>query len=246
MPPGAGPAPTGWPGLDRREPVPEGSTTVPWRGRDALGAGLIVMLLTFLVGMVGRAAGPGILFPLLTATVGLAAIAWASFYRRPGVLLGSRFRIGLQAVGGAVLGWLVVFGAQIVLGILVAALFGPGALPERGGLPRDIVGAPPWSLVLGAVVVAPVAEELFFRGLLLQGLARSYGPRIGVAGSALVFGLFHFSGPSIQTVLPMLSATVVGLVLGWLFARTGNLAVPVLTHTLVNGVALVVAELLPT
>jgi uncharacterized protein len=219
---------------------------VPWRGRDALGAGLIVVLLTFLVGMVGRAADPGILFPLLTATVGLAAIVWASFYRRPGVLLGSRFRIGLRAVGAAVFGWLVVFGAQIVLGILVAALFGPGAIPERGGLPRDIVEAPPWSLVLGAVVVAPVGEELFFRGLLLQGLARSYGPRIGVAGSALVFGLFHFSGPSIQTVLPMLSATVVGLVLGWLFARTGNLAVPVLTHTLVNGVALVVAELLPT
>ena len=219
---------------------------MPWRGRDALGAGLIVVLLTFLVGMAGRAAGPGILFPLLTATVGLAAIVWASFYRRPGVLLGPRFRIGLRAVGAAVLGWLVVFGAQIVLGILVAALFGPGALPERGGLPRDIAEAPPSSLVLGAVVVAPVAEELFFRGLLLQGLARSYGPRIGLAGSALVFGLFHFSGPSIQTVLPMLSAVVVGLVLGWLFARTGNLTVPVLTHTLVNGVALVAAGLLPT
>jgi membrane protease YdiL (CAAX protease family) len=219
---------------------------VPWRGRDALGAGLIVVLLTFLVGMVGRVASPAILFPLLTATVGLAAIVWASFYRRPGVLLGSRFRIGLRAVGAAVLGWLVVFGAQIVLGILVAALFGPGALPERGGLPRDIAEAPPWSLVLGAVVVAPVAEELFFRGLLLQGLARSYGPRIGVAGSALVFGLFHFSGPSIQTILPMLSATVVGLVLGWLFARTGNLTAPVLTHALVNGVALVVGGLLPT
>jgi membrane protease YdiL (CAAX protease family) len=61
-----------------------------------------------------------------------------------------------------------------------------------------------------------------------------------------VFGLFHFGGPSIQTVLPMLSATVVGLVLGWLFARTGNLTVPVVTHALVNGVALVVAGMLPT
>jgi membrane protease YdiL (CAAX protease family) len=139
-----------------------------------------------------------------------------------------------------------VFGAQIVLGVIVATLFGPDALPDRGGLPREIVQGPPWSLVLGAVVVAPVAEELFFRGLLLQGLARSYGPRIGVAGSALVFGVFHFTGPSIQTVLPMLSATVVGLVLGWLFTRTANLTVPIATHALVNGVALVAAGLVPS
>jgi membrane protease YdiL (CAAX protease family) len=224
--------------------VPGGPTAVPWRGRDALGAGVVVVPLTFLAGMVGMATGPSILFPLLTAMVGVGAIAWASFYRRPGALLGSGFRIGLRPVGPAVLGWLAVFGAQIVLGVIVAALFGPDALPDRGGLPRELVQGPTWSLLLGAVVVAPVAEELFFRGLLLQGLARSYGPRIGVAGSALVFGLFHFSGPSIQTVLPMLSATVVGLVLGWLFVRTANLTVPVLTHALVNGVALVVAGLL--
>jgi uncharacterized protein len=239
----AEPGPPGWPGLqsarEGRAPA-----TVPWRGRDAIGAFVLTVVLIGAVGVAGRRVEVSVLFPILTAMVGVAAVVWASFYRRPGALLGTRFRIGLRALGVAAAGWLGVVAAQIVLGLAVVALLGPDAVPEAGGLPPELAEAPGWSLALAAVVIAPIAEELFFRGFLLQGLARSYGPGVATAGSAAVFGLFHFSGPGAQSVLPILSAVVVGLVLGWLFVRTKNLAIPIAAHALVNAAALALAGLL--
>jgi uncharacterized protein len=185
-----------------------------------------------------------ILFPVLTALIGIAAVLWAGFYRRPDALLGPEFRIGWGAVGMAALGWLVVFGLQIVLGVALVVLLGPEAAPETGNLPAEVVQGPPWSLILTVVVIAPVAEELYFRGFLLQGLWRSFGPRWAIGLSAVVFGLFHFSGARLQTVLPMVSATLIGAVFGYLFVRTGNLAVTVLAHVLVNGVAVSLVLLL--
>jgi membrane protease YdiL (CAAX protease family) len=87
------------------------------------------------------------------------------------------------------------------------------------------------------VILAPVAEELFFRGLLLRGLWRSFGSRTAILVSAVVFGLSHFAGPTVQTVLPILATTALGLVLGWVFLRTRNLAVPVMVHVLQNALA---------
>jgi membrane protease YdiL (CAAX protease family) len=220
-------------------------TPVPWRGRDAVGVALVSAITTLVVALVARGVDLSVLFPTITGLVGAASVGWASLYRRPGALLGDRFRLGLGALGTAALGWAVVFGLQILLGILVVILLGPDAAPEAGGLPSEVVEGPPWSLILAAVVVAPVAEELYFRGLLLQGLWRSFGSRWAVGISAAVFGLFHFSGASLQTVLPMVSATLIGVVLGILFVRTRNLAVTVLAHALVNGVAVSLVLLLP-
>jgi membrane protease YdiL (CAAX protease family) len=215
-----------------------GRPPVPWRGRDALGVALVAVVLTFVAAIVAPGLDLAVLFPIITALIGAVSVGWGSLYRRPGALLGERFRPGLGALGMASLAWLVVFGVQILLGVLVVMLFGPDAAPEAGGLPPEVVEGPTWSLILTVVVVAPVAEELYFRGFLLQGLWRSFGPRWAT------FGLFHFSGARLQTILPMVSATLIGLVLGYLFVRTRNLAVTVLAHALVNGVAVSLVILL--
>jgi membrane protease YdiL (CAAX protease family) len=199
---------------------------------------------TFLIVVVAPRADPALLFPALAMAIGVATVMWTLFHRRAGALLGDRFRPGLRALGIAVLGWLIVFALQVLIGTAVVVLLGPDAAPEAGGLPPQAVEGPPWSLVLAAVVVAPVAEELYFRGFLLQGLWRSFGPRWAIVASALVFGLFHFGGARLQTVLPMVSATAIGLVFGYLFVRTRNLAVTILAHALVNGLAVTVVLLL--
>jgi uncharacterized protein len=218
---------------------------VPWRSRDAVGVALVAVALSVTVVLVGPGVDLSILFPVVTAVIGIAAVLWAWFYRRPAALLGEGFRIGWGAVGIAAVGWLVVFGIQILLGVALVLLLGPDAAPEAGNLPTEVVEGPPWSLILTVVVIAPVAEELYFRGFLLQGLWRSFGPRWAIGVSAVVFGLFHFSGARLQTVLPMVSATLIGVVFGYLFVRTRNLAVTVLAHALVNGVAVSLVLLLP-
>lgn len=84
-------------------------------------------------------------------------------------------------------------------------------------------------LVLTALVLAPVVEELFFRGLLLRSLQRRVSAPIAVAISALAFGLAHvvFDWGS-GAVLPALVA--LGMVSGILAVRTGNLSRSILLH----------------
>jgi hypothetical protein len=91
-------------------------------------------------------------------------------------------------------------------------------------------------LVVTALVVAPVVEELFFRGLLLRALQRRVSAPIAVAIAALAFGLTHvlFDFGS-GAVMPALVA--LGLVSGYFAVRTGNLSRSILLHAGFNLVA---------
>jgi hypothetical protein len=84
--------------------------------------------------------------------------------------------------------------------------------------------------VVGLVVVAPIAEEITFRGLCFATMGR-----YAIPGSAALFALAHG--------LPVLLAPifVAGLVLGWLRARTGSLYPGLGVHMLLNATALAAA-----
>jgi membrane protease YdiL (CAAX protease family) len=84
-------------------------------------------------------------------------------------------------------------------------------------------------LLAGAVLIAPVSEELFFRGLLLQAVCRHLRHGwLAVAVSGIAFGLVHTPPPD---VLPL---TTMGLALGYLRLRCGRLWPCVLVHVLFN------------
>jgi len=83
-------------------------------------------------------------------------------------------------------------------------------------------------LFLPVVVVAPVAEELFFRGLVLRGYARRYGLTKAVWGSAVLFAVFHLNPWQAVLALPL------GLAFAWLVLRTGSLLPAILGHAMVN------------
>lgn len=89
-------------------------------------------------------------------------------------------------------------------------------------------------LVIVAVVItlgAPVFEELFFRGLLMQSLQTRWGPRVAIPAQAVAFGLCHLSpGLGLGNITEMLTITTAGLVLGWLAVRYGRLGPGVWTH----------------
>ena len=85
------------------------------------------------------------------------------------------------------------------------------------------------ALLLGAVV-APVLEELLFRGVVLGGLLRNQRPWVAIGQSALLFGLIHFN-PA-QSV----SAAGLGLLLGWLYYRTRSLGLCIVLHAINNGI----------
>ncbi len=85
-------------------------------------------------------------------------------------------------------------------------------------------------LWIGAVGVAPIAEEYFFRGLLqtfLAGIVRSRWQAIGL--TAIVFGIVHLSQP--HTVVAL---TAFGVLLGYAYERTGSVVPPIMIHAVFN------------
>lgn len=102
----------------------------------------------------------------------------------------------------------------------------------------------PWGavhLVLAAVIVAPLFEEVLFRGYLLQAVWRlTRVPWPAVALSALAFGLVHVAQP--QDVLPLVTF---GLILGALRVRTRRLWPCMLVHALFNLRTMALAVLNP-
>jgi membrane protease YdiL (CAAX protease family) len=89
------------------------------------------------------------------------------------------------------------------------------------------------------VLVAPVTEELLFRGTILRGFLGRYGTRTAIVLSALIFCFIHLNP------YQFFSAFVLGLALGWIFLRTGSLWPCIVGHALFNGHGFLIAALLP-
>jgi len=83
--------------------------------------------------------------------------------------------------------------------------------------------------VIGAVILAPIVEELLFRGVLLRALLRRFEPVTAVLGSAIIFALVHYIGdPNTLPFLPAL--TGLGAVLALVALRSGDLSMSIFIH----------------
>ena len=96
---------------------------------------------------------------------------------------------------------------------------------------------------LGAIAVgilAPISEEIGFRGVLLGGLLRMRcGAWPAIVISALVFAFFH--GTHIQ----LLGTTVFGIIAGWLYWRTRSLIPSMIVHMVNNSMACILETAAP-
>jgi membrane protease YdiL (CAAX protease family) len=93
-------------------------------------------------------------------------------------------------------------------------------------------------LALTIVLLAPLTEELLFRGALLRSLLRKVSPTASVLIAAVVFGLVHALGdPSIGTVIALPAIILLGVVSGYQAAGTGNLSRSILLHVGFNALS---------
>ena len=84
-----------------------------------------------------------------------------------------------------------------------------------------------WAVIVSAVILAPIMEELIFRKLVLDRLA-GYGPAVAMSVSALVFGLAH--GNFYQGFYSFL----LGLIFAYIYLRTGKVRYSMMLHMMVN------------
>jgi membrane protease YdiL (CAAX protease family) len=137
--------------------------------------------------------------------------------------------------------WLRLVGLAFIVPlavIITANYFGP---PVPAGLPKTTTDL---SLVLiGVMVIAPIAEELVFRGFLFRALADS---RLGAAGAIVITALVWASLHTDKSWLGMAAIFFAGLAWGWLRWRTQSTLTTIAVHglnNLVAGVGLAVATL---
>jgi membrane protease YdiL (CAAX protease family) len=183
-----------------------------------------------------------------TALLGMAAALVA---RRPAARSGGAQRaLGLElpawSDAGTVLGWsLLLLLAQGAALVAVAA-----AVPALRGVPADnasfLRAAEPAALVVlavAAVLVAPVLEELLFRGVILRGLMLRTGFWPAAVVSSVVFGLFHATGTALDAVPIVVATGVFGLGLCLLTRGTAALGPAIGVHALRNALAVAAVAL---
>lgn len=136
-------------------------------------------------------------------------------------------------------GWLLGVLAGVAIFVVWINLDRPWASfgPADGFDPRDAAGAIDWPLaavrLLGAALVVPVMEELFWRSFVMRWIDNpnflSVSPTAvslrAILLSAVAFGFEHSL---------WLAGIIAGLAFGWLYRRTGNLWIAVVAHAVAN------------
>ncbi len=130
----------------------------------------------------------------------------------------------------------LIFAAVVVLaGLLISFLYDMLMTSDESVTLEFTETGLGWAVIaLLAVVVAPVAEETFFRGFLFSGIGNRYGYGWGAVFSALIFSLAHILQPG--AFLPIF---LLGLLLAWLYMKTGSIWACIFTHFAYNSIALI-------
>ncbi len=236
--------PSSWP--DEDAPVGWGvlAVVLAWIGAQAFAAYWLVAV----TGLLDRSADDALdpdqpFWVYFVSAMGL----WIAFLAAPFVvarIAGGRpladFRFGLDR-GTLLLGLAVGIGTQVVL---LPLLYWPilrltDADPEEFAVSLldradDPIGT--ILLVLGIVVLGPLAEEWMYRGLLLAAMVRWVGPIAGAVGSSLAFALLH-------DPITIPGIFVFSLLLSWLVLRTGRISTAIVAHMAFNGTTVLVQQL---
>jgi membrane protease YdiL (CAAX protease family)/uncharacterized RDD family membrane protein YckC len=166
----------------------------------------------------------------------LVPIAIASRFK-PGDTGAALKRLGLRSFAASALGWmlLALFAYYVAAGLFSSLVLEPKQEDIGGELGIDDEDTLIAVLaVVTIVVLAPIGEELFFRGFFFSGLRSRMSVWPAALISGLVFGSVH-APTGITTVIPL---AALGIVLAWLYDRTGSLWPCVIAHTLNNALAL--------
>ena len=133
-------------------------------------------------------------------------------------------------------------GMTFALGVLVAAVLQPifRAATDRDVTPAEQIGSGihGWeavAFVVAVAIVAPVAEEFFYRGLFYRALRDRYGFWVGAIGSGLLFAVSHTGeGDLAQILMLQIAIGLFGVALAALYEWRGSLGANVAAHAAFN------------
>jgi membrane protease YdiL (CAAX protease family) len=166
-----------------------------------------------------------------------ASQRWGSGYRRLDVGL----LVTWKDLGWGPVTWLACLGAEIVMAVVVKLTGVPFQsnteslhdLHDRRGY---VV-----AMLLLAVLIAPIAEEIIFRGLVLRGLQSRMGPVAAIAVQGVLFGMAHISPErGVRNIGLVMVLSGVGVVLGTSAYLLRRLGPTMIAHAIINGIAMAI------
>jgi uncharacterized protein len=176
----------------------------------------------------------GAIVILLATQAALLLVSWF-FVFRPRAMAGWPSIPGRDPWAAAwtglrwgVLAWI---GATIVSVGVAYALEALGIEVDPQTAEQAIQILDPWLVVLAVVIVAPIGEEVFFRGVVFNAWRREGGRGWAYIGSAALFAVIHLS---LAAVVPIF---LLGLVLARVYERTDSLVAPIVLHAVFNAIS---------
>jgi membrane protease YdiL (CAAX protease family) len=228
--------------------LPEGASPFPrwpaWYAPVAFLAAFVATIIAVIpIGIVADAAGsdledapPGLMLALILVQdavfVGTALLFAAQKVRPKPWHFGLRRTRFWPTVGWAALGFAAFFLFQVLYSVLIQPE-GEQSVAEDLGADESTV-----ALVSGAflvIVLAPFAEEFFFRGFFYRALRTRLNVWIAAVIDGIVFGAVHFTGTQTLSILPVLAG--LGIVFCLVYERTGTLYAPIGLHAFNNTIA---------
>ena len=172
---------------------------------------------------------------LLTSTqIGLLAVTGALIVA-PKALTGLRLTPPSGAARSMIIGLVLAVPAWVAATVLAAlaalALEAIGFIQEAGVADTVLARGDPTVVLVAFIVVAPVAEELFFRGVVYNAWLRERGPRVALLGSAALFAVIH---TSLFALVPIFA---LGVALALVYRRTGSLVAAMAMHAGFNAIS---------
>ena len=104
-------------------------------------------------------------------------------------------------------------------------------------LMKQVTGGPFWASFLVVAIFAPIFEEWLCRGMVLRGLLTKMKPVWAIVISALFFAVIH------ANPWQALNAFLIGLMMGYVYYKTGSLILTMLIHFVNNGTAVIVSNI---
>jgi membrane protease YdiL (CAAX protease family) len=209
---------------------------VPWTVRDVW-VGLVIFglwLVAFIVSIpvtqsleleinLGLAVSVGellLLLPVWWLTVRKYQVGWKTLGLRS-------FNWGMIRLGCGLM--LLSFAFNLIYGLLLA-LFDLRIQIDLAPILAEL--SSPWLLLFGGTVIAPIVEEIFFRGFIFAGLRQQYGWQRAALISSALFALLHLTPTAILPIL------ILGYIFAYLYHRSGSIWPAILMHMLTNSLAL--------
>lgn len=216
-------------------PLPEPvQYSVPWKPIDNWIGVLLLVLIDgglFLISMLGQRGQ--------LAQSGLLVLVQLTFLL-PVVIIFAYRRVSWKAIGFGKFEWSAL---AIGCGLLIASyaiilihnlvLYGLGIRTQGEEIKQlfEMLKSPFWFFLVGAIL-APLVEEIFFRGFLFQGFRARYGWVPGMLLSSAIFGLAHLDPAA------LIPTFILGCLLAFLYQRTNSVWPGVIMHMLVNSFGL--------